>query len=58
MRLSRNEKAAAMAVLAVTGAVLKTGVTLLKRYRKYMTQKAAAFFSEDEDKKKGSSAKG
>ena len=49
MRLTRAERKAALAVLAMTGAVVVSGIKLLKKHTKYMTQKAAAFFKDGED---------
>ena len=48
-KLTNLEKKAAMAVLAMTGAVVVSGVKLLKKHTKYMAQKAAAFFADDKE---------
>ena len=48
MRLTRLERKAALAVAGMTVAVVVSGVKLLKKHTRYMTQKAAAFFRDEE----------
>ena len=46
MRLTRLERKAALAVAGMTVAVVVSGVKLLNKHARYMSQKAAAFFKE------------
>ena len=46
--LTKAERTAAAAVLGAAAGVTVTGVRLLGRYTRYMTQKAAAFFDKEE----------
>jgi len=48
MRLTKAERMAAMAVLGMTAAVVTSGVRLIRRHTRYVTQKAAAFFEAQE----------
>jgi len=50
-RLTKIEKKAAMAVLAMTGAVVVSGVKLLRKHTRYMAQKATAFFADDKEQR-------
>lgn len=47
--MTRLERKAALMVAAATAGVIVSGVSLLKKHAKYLTEKAAATFSEDED---------
>ena len=47
-RLTKNEKAAAAAVLTLAAAVAGAGISLLKKHIRMINQKAAAAF-QDED---------
>ena len=47
-RLTRTERAAAMAVLGMAATVAGAGIKLLKRRAAYMAKKAAATFRLDE----------
>lgn len=47
-RLTKTERAAAAAVLAMAAGVAGTGITLLKKHTRLMAQKAASVFKEDE----------
>ena len=49
MRMNKTEKAAAMAVLAMTAAVVTSGIKLLKKHTRYLAEKAAATFTDDGD---------
>ena len=57
MRLTKAERAAAMAVVTMTAAVVTAGVKLIRRHTDYMLQKAAAHFKDDEIKE-GTPAQG
>ena len=48
MRLTKVERAAAGAVLAIAASVAGAGISLLRRHGRYMARKAAAAF-RDED---------
>ncbi len=48
LRLTKTERAAAMAVVGMTAAVVAGGVKLLKRHTAYIIQKAAAHFNDEE----------
>ena len=48
LRLTKTERAAAMAVAAMTAAVVTSGVKLLKRHTAYIIEKAAAHFKDEE----------
>ena len=47
IRLTKAEKAAAMAVAGMTVTVAAAGVRLLRRHTRYMIRKAAAHFETD-----------
>lgn len=48
-RLTKTERAAAMAVLAMAASVAGAGVALLKKHTRMMAEKAASVFKEDEE---------
>lgn len=48
-RLTKTEKAAAAAVLAMAATVAGTGISLLKKHARLMSQKAAATFKDDDE---------
>lgn len=48
-RLTKTERAAAAAVLAMAATVAGTGISLLKKHTRMMSQKAAAHFKEEEE---------
>ena len=47
MRLTRAERRAAMAVLAMTATVVVSGIKLLKKHADYLAKQAAAKFREE-----------
>ena len=47
IRLTKAEKAAAMAVAGMTVTVAAAGIRLLRRHTRYMIRKAAAHFETD-----------
>lgn len=47
-RLTKIEKKAALAVAGMTVTVAGAGIKLLHRHTRYMIEKAAAFFKEDD----------
>ncbi|MDO5345543.1 MAG: hypothetical protein Q4E91_07345 [Lachnospiraceae bacterium] len=49
-RLTKTEKAAAAAVLAMAASVAGTGIVLMKKYTRLMLQKAAAKFQDEDEK--------
>lgn len=48
-RLTKAERAAAAAVLAMAVSVAGTGIKLLKKHSRLIAEKAAAYFREDEE---------
>ena len=48
-RITKTEKAAAAAVLAMAATVAGTGISLLKKHARLMSQKAAATFKDDDE---------
>ena len=48
-RLTKAEKAAAMAVISMAAAAAASGAALLKGYARYMARKAASRFPMDEE---------
>ena len=51
MKLTTLERRAAAAVLTMAAAVTVSGIRLLKKHTKYVIEKAAAHFSEEEAEK-------
>ena len=47
--MNRLERKAALAVAAATAGVIVSGVSLIKKHTKYLTQKAAATFDPQEE---------
>ena len=47
--MNRLERKAALAVAAAAAGIVVSGVSLLKKHTKYMTQKAAATFDPQEE---------
>ena len=48
-RLSKAERAAALAVAAAAVSVAGTGYKLIKKHSEYVIKKAAAFFKNDQE---------
>ena len=47
--MNRLERKAALAVAAAAAGVIVSGITLIKKHSKYLTQKAAATFDPNEE---------
>ena len=51
--MTKLERKAALAVAAATAGVIVSGVSLIRKHARYLTQKAAATFDpQDEDRKR------
>ena len=51
--MTRLERKAALAVATATAGVIVSGIALIKKHTRYLTQKAAATFGPEDDEEEG-----